>query len=155
MAKQRYALLAVLMAVPLCIQAEVYRSVDEQGNVTYTDTPAAGDSSSERIEFPPGPSEESIRDTEERNSAIRKAMEEAREERLEKQATREERLDKARMDMDKAEQELTRVKELSDDDRQTLVGGGSYIKPEYYERVKRAEDELEAAKKRFKEIRGY
>ncbi|MCU7905832.1 MAG: DUF4124 domain-containing protein [Candidatus Thiodiazotropha sp. (ex Epidulcina cf. delphinae)] len=150
------ALLAVLAVLPLLVQAgEVYRSVDAEGNVTYTDKPSSDDSAAERIELPPGPSRESIRDSVERNSAIRKAMEEAREKRLEQQASREERMAKARKEWDEAKDKLKQTKEIGEDDRQTFVGGKSRIKPEYFERVQEAEAALEAARKQFKEIRGY
>ncbi|MCU7920142.1 MAG: DUF4124 domain-containing protein [Candidatus Thiodiazotropha sp. (ex Epidulcina cf. delphinae)] len=147
---------AVLAVLPLLVQAgEVYRSVDAEGNVTYTDKPSSADSAVERIELPPGPSAESVRDTVERNSAIRKAMEEAQEKRLEQRASREERMAKARKALDEAEEKLKQTKEIGEDDRQTFVGGKSRIRPEYFERVQKAKDELEAARKRFKETRGY
>jgi hypothetical protein len=155
MAKQRNVLLVCLMVIPLCIQAEVFRSVDEHGNVTYSDTPVAGESSNERVDIQAGPSDESVRDAEERNNSIQKALEKAWEERKEKQATREEQSEKARLDMEKAEANLKRAKKIGPDDRQTKVGGKSYIRSEYYERVKQAEKALKEAKKRYKAIRGY
>ncbi|MEW8646435.1 MAG: DUF4124 domain-containing protein [Candidatus Thiodiazotropha endolucinida] len=153
----RITVLASLIAVlPALLQAgDVYRSVDAEGNVTYTDTPPKTDSTVEKIEIQPGPSEASRLDTEERNAAIRKAMEEARAKRLEKKASREERLSKAREELEDAEADLERTKELGDDDRQYLSGGRSRIKPEYFDRIKEAEDKVEAARKNFKEIRGY
>ncbi|MCM8856859.1 MAG: DUF4124 domain-containing protein [Candidatus Thiodiazotropha sp.] len=150
------ALLAIFMVLPMWIQAgDVYRSVDAEGNVTYTDTPQGDDASAERIEVHPGPSAESILETEERNAAIRQAMEEAQEKRMEKKASREERMAKARKELDEAEEMLSKTKEFSDDDRQTFVSGKSRIRPEYYERVKKTEAVVEAARKRFKALRGY
>ncbi|MBW9265255.1 MAG: DUF4124 domain-containing protein [Candidatus Thiodiazotropha sp. (ex. Lucinisca nassula)] len=149
-------LASLIAALPALLQAgDVYRSVDAEGNVTYTDTPPKTDSTVEKIEIQPGPSEASKLDTEERNAAIRKAMEEARAKRLEKKASREERLSKAREELEDAEADLERTKELGEDDRQYLSGGRSRIKPEYFDRIKEAEDKVEAARKNFKEIRGY
>ncbi|MEW8052238.1 MAG: DUF4124 domain-containing protein [Candidatus Thiodiazotropha sp.] len=149
-------LASLIVALPALLQAgDVYRSVDAEGNVTYTDTPPKTDGSVEKIEIQPGPSEASRLDTEERNAAIRKAMEEARAKRLERKASREERLSKAREELEDAEADLKRTKELGDDDRQYLSGGRSRIKPEYFDRIKEAEDKVEAARKNFKEIRGY
>ncbi|MES9828605.1 MAG: DUF4124 domain-containing protein [Candidatus Thiodiazotropha sp.] len=149
-------LASLIAALPGLLQAgDVYRSVDAEGNVTYTDTPQKTDSKVEKIEIQPGPSEASRLDTEERNAAIRKAMEEARAKRLEKKASREERLSKAREELEDAEADLKRTKEFGDDDRQYLSGGRSRIKPEYFDRIKEAEDKVEAARKNFKEIRGY
>jgi hypothetical protein len=144
-----FALSAQLLA------GDVYRAVDAEGNVTYTDTPPEADRTVEKIEIQPGPSEASRFDTERRNAAIRKAMEEARAKRLERAASQNERLSKARKELEDAENELKRTKELGEDDRQYLSGGRSRIKSEYFERVKEAEEKAEAARKNYKEIRGY
>jgi predicted membrane-bound mannosyltransferase len=148
-------LLIGLMIIPFSIQAEVYRSVDEHGNVTYTDNPPANRSKVEKVEIAPGPSAESLNNTLERNQAIRKAMEEAREKRLEKQISKEERLEKAKKDVEEAEKKLEEKEKIGDDDRQFLTGGKSFIKPGYYERVKKAQQEVDEAKKRLQKIRGY
>jgi peptidoglycan hydrolase CwlO-like protein len=129
--------------------------VDEQGNITYTDSPPADPKRVEKVEIQPGPSEESISDTMERNRAIRKAMEKAQEKRLEKSTERKDRLAKAEEDVEKAKKQLAAMEEMGEDDRQYLQGGKSYIRPEYFERVKKAQRELDEAKKRLKKIRGY
>lgn len=48
-------LLAVLMLAPLCAwsQSSVYRTVDEDGNVVFTDAPPAGVPQTERVEITP------------------------------------------------------------------------------------------------------
>ncbi|MBW9257317.1 MAG: DUF4124 domain-containing protein [Candidatus Thiodiazotropha sp. (ex. Lucinisca nassula)] len=155
MVKKLYPLVTVVLLLPLTLTAEVYRTVDEDGNVTYTDTPPADPQNVERVEIQPGPSEESISDTMERNRAIRKAMEEVQEKRLEKSTARKDRVSKAEQEVEEAEKQLSAMEELGDDDRQQLQGGKSYIRPEYFERVKKAQRELDEAKKRLKKIRGY
>ncbi|MES9854654.1 MAG: DUF4124 domain-containing protein [Candidatus Thiodiazotropha sp. L084R] len=155
MVKQFYPVLIAMMVAPLALQADVFRTVDEEGNVTYTDSPSANPSKVEKIEIAPGPSEESISNTMERNNAIRKAMEEAREKRLEARTSSQGRLEEAKKAVDEAEKKLSQMEEMGDDDRQTLQGGKSFIKPEYYERVKKAQQELDEAKKRYKSLRGY
>lgn len=137
------------------LAGEVYRSVDAEGNVTYTDTPPGTDTKIERVDIHPGPSEASRLDTERRNAAIRKAMEQARSKRMKKEASHEERLTNARKQLDEAEDALKQSKELVDDDRQHMTGGRSRIKPEYFERIKEAEEKVEEARKNYKEIRGY
>jgi hypothetical protein len=153
----RFLLLALnLLTLPAqSLAGDVYRSVDVDGNVTYTDAPPVTETKVEKIEIHPGPSEASRLDTERRNNAIRKAMEEARAERLKKEASRQERLTKAREELKDAEDVLKRSKELGEGDRQYLSGGKSRIRPEYFERIKEAEDKVEEARKKFKEIRGY
>lgn len=153
----RITLLALfILALPAHLLAgDVYRSVDAEGNVTFTDKPPEADRSVEKIEIHPGPSEASRLDTERRNAAIRKAMEEARDKRLEKEAARDDRLSEARNALSKAEDELKQSKEIGEDDRQYLSGGRSRIRPEYFERLKEAEAKVEKARRKYKEIRGY
>ena len=148
-------LVIAMLLIPLMLQAEVFRTVDEEGNVTYTDTPSANPSEVEKIEIEPGPSAESISNTMQRNHAIRKAMEEARKKRLEARNESKESLEQAEKEVEDAKKKLSEMEKLSDDDRQYLQGGKSFIKPEYYERVKEARKELEEAKKRYKKLRGY
>jgi hypothetical protein len=82
-------------------------------------------------------------------------MEEARDKRLEKEASRDAQLSKARKELEEAEEELKRAKVLGEDDRQYLSGGKSRIRPEYFERIKEMEAKVEAAREKLKEIRGY
>jgi hypothetical protein len=146
----------ILSALPaLLLAGDVYRSVDADGNVSYTDTPPETDTKVEKVEIQPGPTEASRRDTEQRNTAIRQAVEEARAKRLEKEAARDERVSKAHKELQDAENDLKRSKAFGEDDRQYLSGGRSRIKPEYFERLKEAEDKVEAARKKYKETRGY
>ena len=46
----RLIVLALLLG-PLAVQAQVYKTTDEHGNVVFTDTPPANSESSERIEI--------------------------------------------------------------------------------------------------------
>lgn len=49
--KYRYALIA-LLACPIGVKAEIYKSVDAEGHVTYSSTPAKG---ATRLDLPPLP----------------------------------------------------------------------------------------------------
>jgi multidrug resistance efflux pump len=153
---RRSLLASFILVLPALLQgADVYRTVDDEGNVTYTDTPVKAGNKIEKIEIQPGPSAESRLDTEKRNAAIRKAMEEARSKRLEKETSKQDRLSKARKELEAAEADLKRTKQIGDDDRQSLSGGRSRITPAYFERVKEAEKKVEEARKNLKETRGY
>jgi hypothetical protein len=150
------ALVLLFVVLPLySLAGEVYRMVDADGNVTYTDAPPAADAAVEKIDIQPGPSEESRRDTEQRNAAIRRAMEEARNERLKKESSHKEQLGQARKALEEAEDALERTKALGEGDRQYLSGGRSRIRPEYFERLKAAEEAVEEARKKYKGARGY
>jgi hypothetical protein len=153
---KRYDLLLVgLMMVPLSYSvAEVYRSVDKDGNVTYTDTRPETGQEVERVKIHEGPSEESLRHTLERNRAIREAAETAREKRLKQQSMHRAKLAKAQEEVDIARENLEKARALSSGDRQMTVGGKTRIRPEYYQRIEEAEEKLETAKKKLKEMRG-
>jgi hypothetical protein len=155
MVKQIYLIFLGLIVVSISLQAEIFQSVDENGNVVFTDSPPADAINYEKVEIAPAPSQESISDTMERNKAIRKALDEAQEKRLEKQTTKQARLDKAIKDVEEAKKRVTEAEKIGEDDRQGLQGGKSIIRPEYFENLKKTQQELEAAKKRLKEIRGY
>lgn len=149
-------LVLIILTLPVHLSAgDVYRAVDAEGNVTYTDSLPETDSSVEKIEIQPGPSDASRRDSEKRNEAIRKAMEEARSKRLEKEASRNVEISEARKALEQAEEELKRAKKIDEDDRQYLSGGRSRLSPQYLERIKEAEANVETARKKFKEVRGY
>jgi hypothetical protein len=155
MVKQIYLIFLGLIVVSISIQAEIFQSVDENGNVVFTDSPPADATNVEKVEIDPAPSQESISDTMERNQAIRKALDEAQEKRLEKQTTKQARLDKAIKDVEEAKKRVAEAEKIGADDRQALQGGKSIIRPEHFENLKKVQKELEAAKKRLKEIRGY
>jgi multidrug resistance efflux pump len=149
-------LVSIVLILPVHQSAgDVYRSVDADGNVTYSDEPPQTGSSAEKIEIEPGPSEASRLDTEKRNAAIRKAMEEARDKRLEKEASRNTELEEARKALEEAEKELEQAKKIDEGSRQYLSGGRSRLSPAYLERIKAAEAKVEAARKKYKEVRGY
>lgn len=48
-----FLILLSLTTFSQCLQAGVYRVVDEEGNVTYTDNPPANDPSVETLDLPP------------------------------------------------------------------------------------------------------
>lgn len=133
---------------------EIYRSVDAEGNVTYSDTPPAGGSESEVVELPPGPSPDAIKESTERNLEIRRAATQAQQRRLDQEQGQGDALSEARKALQDAEARLEEAKVIRDEDRQKLAGGMRRIRPDYFERVKAAEAEVEAARKRLREARG-
>lgn len=141
------------IASPL-VADEIYRSVDAEGNVTYTDTPMEGDKSAVRVELPPGPSPASIKESEQRHQEIRRAADQAQQRRLGEAKAENEQIAEARKALAEAEAKLAEAKVIRDEDRQHLAGGGRRINPEYFDRLKAAEAEVEAARKRLQEARG-
>jgi len=137
------------------VAEEIYRSVDAQGNVTYTDSPTAGDMSFEKVEVPPSPSPASIQESELRHQEIRRAADQAQRKRLGEAQNENEQLTQARKALAEAEARLTEAKIIKDEDRQNLAGGRRRINPEHFDRLKAAEMEVEAARKHLREVRGY
>ena len=155
MTKPIYMIL-VIVAVSLStfsLADKIYRTVDESGQVIFTDSPPTDASKVERLELPPGPSARSIRATESRNRAIRQSLEAVENQRVQQTKSRNRRIKQAEKTLAEAESQLTEAKKLKDEDRQKLAGGKRRIRPEYFERVRTAEEAVEAAKKRLKKAR--
>jgi len=149
-------MLGTLMTTALHLAAdEIYRSVDAEGNVTFTDSPEAGDRSAEKMEILPGPSPSSIEESKLRQQEIRRAADQAQRKRLDQLQGESEQLSEARKALAEAEARLAEAKVIKDEDRQNVVGGKRRINPAYFERIKAAEAEVKAARKRLREARGY
>lgn len=134
---------------------EIYRTKDAEGNVTFSDTPPAGDASVEPVELPPGPSAESLQQSQQRNKKIRDAARDAQRQRLRQKQRQQGRIAEAEARLAQAEAKLTKEKVITDEDRQSVAGGKRRIRPDYFERVKAAEAEVEAARKALRAARGY
>jgi len=71
-AMHRQILLVMLLVPSIALAAEpIYKSVDEQGSVTYSAQPPATGVKSETIAVPPPPSEEDVRRAEEQASKVK------------------------------------------------------------------------------------
>lgn len=144
-----------LLLVQSAFAQEIYRSVDAQGNVTYSDQPPAGDQKSEQIELPPPPSAEQIQQSETRNKAIDRAADKAERQRRHQEHNRNEKIAQARKALQEAEARLAQAKVIQDQDRQNLAGGKRRIRPEYFDRIEAAKAEVEKARKHLRQVRGY
>lgn len=81
-AMHRQILLMMLLVPSIALAAEpIYKSVDEQGNVTYSAQPPATGVKSETITVPPPPSEEDVRRAEEQASKVKAQADELEKER--------------------------------------------------------------------------
>jgi hypothetical protein len=149
----------IFIACALLAQAvigeEIYRTVDEEGNVTFTDTPAADDASAQPVALPPGPSKESLQESEQRQRKLREAAETSARQREQEKRASQVRIKAAEERLAEAEADLAEAKVIKDEDRQSLAGGRRRIHPDYFERVKQAEAAVEEARKTLREARGY
>jgi len=88
-AKRRQILLVMLLVSSIALAAEpIYKSVDEQGNVTYSAQPPATGAKLETIAVPPPPSEEDVRRAEEQAGKVKAQADELEKERKVREAER-------------------------------------------------------------------
>ena len=86
-AMHRQILLVMLLVPSIALAAEpIYKSVDEQGSVTYSAQPPATEVKSETIAVPPPPSEEDVRRAEEQASKVKAQADELEKERKSREA---------------------------------------------------------------------
>ncbi|MBL3601429.1 MAG: DUF4124 domain-containing protein [gamma proteobacterium endosymbiont of Lamellibrachia anaximandri] len=147
-------LLFCLLLLPVLSVANaetVYRSVDESGQVTYSDTP--GEGRSDVVKMPSGPSTASKQEAQVREKAIRNAADKAGRQRQSLNQQRAANVSEAEQALQAAEARLDDAKILRDEDRQSTAGGGRRIRPEYFERIKQEEAAVEAARKKLQQAR--
>jgi hypothetical protein len=142
------------LAAPAAAET-VYKSVDEQGNVTYSgEPPPAGEAERvQELRVGDGPTEE------EQAEALRRMQEmEATAERLEQQRQMEETAESAattaaRQELEEARAALAEAREQRFEDWQYIAGGGRTLRPSYFQRVEQAEQRLQAAEQALRELR--
>lgn len=145
-------LLLVLFSANLFAQnTTLYKTVDEDGNVTFTDTPPA-DSDAEQIE---------IRN--DRNVVpsddIRRSIEEQNQLRAQQETEKKRELERWKLRYDKAQQEL-KAAEQAHEDAQVLgegdvmgsAMGGARPSEAWIERLEQSEKNLEAAQQAVRKL---
>lgn len=93
--------LAMLATMPGILSADVYWSKDADGNVVLSDTPPPGAADVSKISLPPSPSEEAVKEAEERAKRIQSQVDRFAEDRK----AREEALAKAQAEREAARKE--------------------------------------------------
>ena len=135
-----------LVAMVLPAAAEVVRSVDKEGNVTFSDQPVKGsvESSSIKIDAPAPSGKELTESQQEAQDIIQKAnqMPSASQD-------REQAVKAAEKNLESAKAELKAAKVVGEGDRKGTAGGSSRLTPAYLERVKDAEETVVKAQKQL------
>ena len=144
--KHRKLLLMVIATAAFQAAAETaYRSVDEHGNVTFSDTPVIGAGQAEKIRIEaPAPSAESQQETRQREAELQDAASQAGASGGQSQANKQKAVQQNVQDAEKRLEDASQVRE---GDRIGTAGGGSRLTPEYQERVREAEEEVDKARK--------
>ncbi len=158
----RAALLAALLSLAMTSHAQVYKIVDDEGNVTYTDQPAPG---SEQVEEVAPADEANIVDSPEtvegrtpdwikaKREERAQAQEEAREAHGEALERWREQVDAAEEALARAEDELAEGRALREGDYVGNAGGGARPSADYLQRVRMLEQQVEDAREALKAIR--
>ena len=144
-------LLAVMLATgSLPCVSEVIRSVDAEGNVTFSDqaVPGSVEATPVVIDAPP-PSRQDIDKSEQQAQDMIQRANLNQQERDVSNTDRSANIQAARMNLDAATAHLREVKVVDWQDRQSLAGGGSKLRPEYLQRVQEAEQQVMDAQKQF------
>ena len=148
----RFAVPLVLLGTSdVALAYNIYKSVDAQGNVTYSSSPPADANMVERVKIAPAPSQESIETAKERERQIAAAGDEMSQERQTQKEAQAQGVDATRREVNTAQAALADAKEMRDSDWQGTIQGHRHLKPEYFERVQAAESRLEEAQKAYKE----
>ena len=146
-------LLAVMLATgSLPCVSEIIRSVDGQGNVTFSDQPVAGsvESTPVIIDVPPAPSKQEINKSEQQAQDMINRANLNQQERDASNADKKANIQAAQRNLDAAEAHLEEVKVVRGGiDTQGLAGGGTRLRPEYLQRVQDAEQQVTDAQKQL------
>jgi hypothetical protein len=134
------------------VAEQVYRTVNERGQVIFTDTPP-DDRPVDVIELMPGPSERSVQDAEARQQAIRSHLESMQKERQYKERITTSKIEEAEKAVQSAEDALAAAKEVQTSDWQMTTSGQRHLKQEYFERVEEAKAAVAAARKHLSEVK--
>ena len=144
-------LITIAIAASQVSAETAYRSVDEQGNVTFSDKPASGATQKEQFSIDaPAPSTEKQLETQQREAELQKAASQAGTSSAPDKADQKKA---ARQTVQDAEKRLEEARQVRPGDRIGTAGGGSRLTPEYHERVHDAEAKVEQARKQMQETK--
>jgi hypothetical protein len=147
-------LTGLLLLSSTAASAEVIRSVDKDGNVTFSDVPVAGSVASERVIVDtPQPTPQEVSESERQAQEMIERANHSQVERDVQSDDRAARIRAAQLDLDAATAHLREVQVVRAEDRQSLANGRSKLRPEYLERVKNAEQQVMTAQQKLNEAK--
>jgi len=148
--KSRIILALMLAASSLSSVSEVLRSVDKNGNVTFSDQPVPGsvEATPVVIDAPPPSRQEVSESEQEAQETIRKANQIGQETEA-GSFDRAAAIKAAQMNLDSATAHLREAQVVGEGDRQALAGGGSRLTPAYLQRVQDAEQQVMDAQQKL------
>ena len=136
----------LLIATTLPAAAEVVRSVDKDGNVTFSDQPVEGSVESSRVQIDaPTPSGSELTESQKEAQDIIKRANQIPS----TSQDRDQAVTAAEQNLGSAQAELEAAKVVGEGDRKGTASGGSRLTPEYLERIKDAEEKVTKAQKQL------
>lgn len=149
----KLSLILLALLTPLFGMAEeVYRTVDERGQVIFTDT-LPENRPVDVIELTPGPSERSVKEAQARHEALRTRLESVQQQKEYKQQIQASKIKEAEKALKTAQDELAVAREIKDGDWQMTTSGKRHLKPEYYDRVSEAELAVDSAREHLMKVK--
>lgn len=138
------SILALLVSCSALAQTTLYKSVDAQGNVTFSDAPPAGDGAVDEIEISDTPanvlpSETIQQQIEEQQRADKQAADRAQIAKRDWQ----QRYDTAVAELEEAEKNLASAQEIKEGDTVGSAFGGARPNQKWIDNLESAERELE------------
>jgi hypothetical protein len=146
---------AIVAVTCSATNAEVLRSVDKDGNVTFSDAPVPGSVESSRvvIDTPPAPTPQEVSESERQAQEMIQRANQNQVERDVQADDRASRIRAAQLDLDSATAHLREVQVVRAEDRQSLANGRSRLRPEYLQRVQDAEQQVMDAQRKLNEAK--
>jgi hypothetical protein len=132
---------------------KIYKSVDAQGNITYSATPPDSAVRTSEIPVEAGPSEADRREAEQRERQLERAATRAKTDLDVGRARRVSRVTAAEQELELARSRLEEARTQHDTDWQGLVQGGRHLKAEYFARVEAAEEAVRQAEEALTKAR--
>ena len=150
----RWLVVSLCLAGAAAWAQQVYKSVDDQGKVIFSDKPPADAKSVTQVRIEPGPSEASVREAVERQRAISKAagnLGGGGGAAVDGQSGQASGVQDAKAALAEAERQLDEARQIGPGDRRGTAGGGSRLSEQYRQRVEAAEAIVEAARQRLQQ----
>ncbi len=150
-------LLSVLVAGAISFGAgatTLYKSVDEKGNVTYSDSPPADANRTSEIDV--GDENLNVMPSENIQQQMREQEATDREQENRRRAQQQDwqqRYDQAKEELEQAERNLQRAQEIREGDTVGSATGGARPNAAWIERLERAEAEFEEKQRAFDRVR--
>ncbi len=136
-------LLAGFLCAPSLVSAEeIYKSVDADGNVTYSSVPTAEAVETQPVSVPDAPSAAQQQEAVQRERQLQQTTENLARDRSTRGSQRRSKVQNAEKARDQARTGLEQAQVKRDSDWQGLAGGGRRLKESYFERVRDAQENL-------------